>query len=456
MKDNWCSAFSRRVSYGGEGGVMKTRQHPQPQTQAKTLSVGQENHRMFGPALVAMAVLLISVLMIFSVLPAMAQAAGYSAEEVQFLELINDYRQQNGLNALLLSDTVEDAARKHNLDMGHYGFFDHTSLQSDYFPEGSAPWDRMEAVGYNYNTYTGENIAAGYETASQVFQGWKNSPGHNANMLKPEYKVIGISREYVPGSPYGYYWNTDFGGHVDPSAHTAGTAGGGGSEPTTTTTTEAPATTTTTNTTEPRPAPTTTTTTEKPQVSPNPNLYFSDVYQGDLFYAAIMSLASADGINGYGDGTFGPGDPVKRAQYAKIISLALNTHTPAIEAAGGGSFKDVPYTGNVYPFDYVEEAVARGIINGYGDGNFGPYDNIPQVQLTLMLVRAGGDRLATPPAGYEHGLGYVPGYAEEAARIAQYNGLFQGTTHMTFDPYQNATRGLVAMMTHNLAVTLGI
>src|SRR5660398_294552 len=82
MKDNWCSAFSRRVSYGGEGGVMKTRQHPQPQTQVKTLSVGQENHRMFGPALVAMAVLLISVLMIFSVLPAMAQAAGYSAEEV--------------------------------------------------------------------------------------------------------------------------------------------------------------------------------------------------------------------------------------------------------------------------------------------------------------------------------------------------------------------------------------
>src|SRR5680860_5631 len=227
MKDNWCSAFSRRVSYGGEGGVMKTRQHPQPQTQAKTLSVGQENHRMFGPVLVAMAVLLISVLMIFSVLPAMAQAAGYSAEEVQFLELINDYRQQNGLNALLLSDTVEDAARKHNLDMGHYGFFDHSSLQADYSPEGSAPWDRMEAVGYNYNTYTGENIAAGYETASQVFQGWKNSPGHNANMLKPEYKVIGISREYVSGSPYGYYWNTDFGGYVDPSAHTAGTAGGG-------------------------------------------------------------------------------------------------------------------------------------------------------------------------------------------------------------------------------------
>src|SRR5680860_505438 len=266
MKDNWCSAFSRRVSYGGEGGVMKTRQHPQPQTQAKTLSVGQENHRMFGPALVAMAVLLISVLMIFSVLPAMAQAAGYSAEEVQFLELINDYRQQNGLNALLLSDTVEDAARKHNLDMGHYGFFDHTSLQSDYFPEGSAPWDRMEAVGYNYNTYTGENIAAGYETASQVFQGWKNSPGHNANMLKPEYKVIGISREYVPGSPYGYYWNTDFGGYVDPSAHTAGTAGGGGSEPTTTTTTEAPATTTTTAapTTTTTEAPTTTTTTEAP------------------------------------------------------------------------------------------------------------------------------------------------------------------------------------------------
>ena len=59
-------------------------------------------------------------------------------------------------------------------------------------------------------------------TAAAVFQGWKNSPGHNANMLSANFKVLGVSLVYVSGSPYGSYWTTDFGGYVDPTAHSVG------------------------------------------------------------------------------------------------------------------------------------------------------------------------------------------------------------------------------------------
>ena len=47
----------------------------------------------------------------------------------------------------------------------------------------------------------GENIAAGsaYTTAAAVFAAWKASPGHNTIMLKPEFKVIGISMDTVSG-----------------------------------------------------------------------------------------------------------------------------------------------------------------------------------------------------------------------------------------------------------------
>ena len=152
--------------------------------------------------------------------PAAAQA--YSAEEAQFLVLINQYRAQNGLQPLLVSDVITVACYRHNSDMAKYSFFDHSSLQSDYYPPGAAPWDRMRAEGYNYNTYMGENIAAGYATAAAVFEAWRNSPGHNANMLGANFKVIGISLKEVPGSHYRYYWTTDFGGYVDPSAHTIG------------------------------------------------------------------------------------------------------------------------------------------------------------------------------------------------------------------------------------------
>jgi hypothetical protein len=139
---------------------------------------------------------------------------------------------------------VSDACAKHDLDMGKYKFFDHTTQASDYYAVGASPWDRMAAGGYAYNTYKGENIAAGYGTAAAVFQGWKDSPGHDANMLNPNFKVIGIALRVVSGSPYGSYWTTDFGGYVDPTAYNPGTSPTTTSS-TTTSTTRASTTTTT-------------------------------------------------------------------------------------------------------------------------------------------------------------------------------------------------------------------
>ena len=170
------------------------------------------------------ALTVVCVLLIAAAFPGLAWAAGsYDAKELQFLQLINDYRAQNGLQPLLLSDAASDASAKHSHDMGTYNFFDHNTVQSDWFVAGATPWVRMAQCGYNYNTSKGENIAAGYPSAEAVFTGWKNSPGHDANMRNASFKVIGIGLENIPGSTYGSYWTTDFGGYVDPTAHPGGT-----------------------------------------------------------------------------------------------------------------------------------------------------------------------------------------------------------------------------------------
>lgn len=183
-------------------------------------------------ARLVMAVLVIAAMFAF-IFPVAAQAVTYTSQEIEFVRLINEYRAANGLGTLLVSDMISDAATKHNLDMGKYAFFDHTTQGSDYFAVGASPWDRMAASGYNYNTYKGENIAAGYSTAATVFEGWRNSPGHNANMLNGTFTVIGVSMDLVAGSPFGTYWTTDFGGFVDPTAHSFdGGGGGGGGTPT--------------------------------------------------------------------------------------------------------------------------------------------------------------------------------------------------------------------------------
>ena len=54
-------------------------------------------------------------------------ATSYDSEELQFLRLINEYRQENGAGQLILSDTLAVAAEHHSEDMGKYGVVAHNT-----------------------------------------------------------------------------------------------------------------------------------------------------------------------------------------------------------------------------------------------------------------------------------------------------------------------------------------
>jgi uncharacterized protein YkwD len=137
-------------------------------------------------------------------------APGYSPDnqELAFLELINEYRAQNGLGTLVLQEELGAAAEYHSADMANNNYFDH------YLSDGSGPGDNIRQHGYSGDVW-GENIAAGMSTAPEALVGWQNSPGHNAAMLDPGYTEIGIGRYYSDGSEFGWYWTTTFGGGED-------------------------------------------------------------------------------------------------------------------------------------------------------------------------------------------------------------------------------------------------
>lgn len=126
------------------------------------------------------------------------------AEEKAFLTLINQYRKSKGKAALTLNQNLNNASNWMSSDMAGRNYFNHTDSQ------GRSPFQRMRVYGYNYRA-AGENIAAGYTTASAVMAGWKASPGHNTNMLNSAFKEIGIARAYNPSSKYQWYWTTKFG-----------------------------------------------------------------------------------------------------------------------------------------------------------------------------------------------------------------------------------------------------
>jgi uncharacterized protein YkwD len=145
-----------------------------------------------------------------SVAPLTTSASAYcpDAEERAFLTLINDYRRQNGFPALTLVRALGGAAEHHSVDMATYNYFSHT------LKNGTTWSQNLKDHGYSYNTYRGENIAAGNSSALSTFNQWKNSSAHRANMLNKNFKAIGIGRAYKSTSTYKWYWTTTFGGYV--------------------------------------------------------------------------------------------------------------------------------------------------------------------------------------------------------------------------------------------------
>lgn len=129
-------------------------------------------------------------------------------EEEAFLALINQYREQNGLTALTFVPELRTAAEWMSADMGANAYFEHTdSLGRDTF-------ERMAAFGYGFNTWKGENLAAGTSSAQETFYQWQTSPAHDANMLNPNFVAVGLGRIHTEGSPFGWYWTSDFGGFI--------------------------------------------------------------------------------------------------------------------------------------------------------------------------------------------------------------------------------------------------
>lgn len=127
---------------------------------------------------------------------------GYSpdSEERRFLDLINDYRRRNGAGALALNDNLGAAADAHSRDMARKNYFRH-----------SKTGQLIGRHGYtNWKTY-GENIAAGQQTAQQVFDAWRRSNDHDRNMRSKNFTEIGIGRAHGKNSKYGWYWTTVFG-----------------------------------------------------------------------------------------------------------------------------------------------------------------------------------------------------------------------------------------------------
>lgn len=119
-------------------------------------------------------------------------------------DLINAYRKSKGLRPLSLNAQLTAAAKAHAKDLARWDRISH------YGSDGSNPWDRVKRAGYNARVVA-ENVGTGQVSFEEVLKGWKDSPGHNRNLLMTDVEHIGIAMVIEPNTEFKTFWTLSFG-----------------------------------------------------------------------------------------------------------------------------------------------------------------------------------------------------------------------------------------------------
>ena len=165
---------------------------------------------------------------------------------------------------------------------------------------------------------------------------------------------------------------------------------------------------------------------------------FKDLDPQGWYIGELEAILQAGLMNGTGPDTFEPGLATSRAMIVTILYRLEGE--PAVSDAAG--FDDVPADSWYGPA--VAWAQSNGIVKGYGNGKFGSTDPITREQLAAILYRYSQYRdydvsRAADLSKYADA-GDISGWALDAMRWANAEGLINGRTAKTLVPKGEATR----------------
>ena len=175
------------------------------------------------------------------------------------------------------------------------------------------------------------------------------------------------------------------------------------------------------------------------------NMRFADVAEDAWYYDGVKYCFDRSLMNGVSDAAFSPDSSTTRAMIVTILNRMEGTPAPA----RGNPFRDVAF--NTWYTNATIWASECGIVNGYGQGRFGPNDQITREQLATILFRyfsaAGFDTSARAPIDQYPDSAAVSSWAREAMSWAVGAGVISGVGTAdgpVLKPGGSATRAMVA------------
>ena len=175
--------------------------------------------------------------------------------------------------------------------------------------------------------------------------------------------------------------------------------------------------------------------------TPEPEMPFTDVNDGDWFYDVVKYAYNEGLMTGTSDTTFEPNIATTRGMIVSM--LARLEGNPTAKSAG---FADV--ADGAWYADAVNWAASEGIVSGYSDTEFGPNDPITREQMAAILYNyaeyKGMDVSARADLDKYTDAASISSWATDVLSWANAEGLVNGMTETTLVPQGQATRAQVA------------
>lgn len=116
---------------------------------------------------------------------------------------------------------------------------------------------------------------------------------------------------------------------------------------------------------------------------PSLDMPFDDVPEGSWYYYLISKFTQGL-ITGVSENKFEPESYIRRSDFITILGrMHVRGGLSAIEEDSNEYFEDVDV--DAYYGKYVNWAYKNGIVKGYNDSMFGPYDYITREQMAVVL-----------------------------------------------------------------------
>ena len=402
----------------------------------------------------------------------------------EVLDIVNQERKNQGLDPLKMDESLLDSAMIRAAETVIY--WDHIRPNA------------TECFSINPGKMNGENIAIGWghgnATPESVMEGWMNSPGHRANILTESFNSIGVGHMVVYGVNY---WVQCFGEGeaVEPTKKQTGSVTRTNkvevvdaaiwlstkyTSDVTIRVGEQTSRQLYTNNTlfniaiENNSANWTSSNEKVAKVDSYGKvtavgvgdatitasigaetisyklhvlLPFTDINKSDWYYNAIEYTYQNGIISGATDTEFRPSAKITRGMIVTILWRMEGSP----KVTGVEDFTDV--TGQYY-YDAVRWAAKNGVVNGYGDGRFGPNANITREQLATILCnyakyKKKNTNVTVDISKYKD-WNKVSSYARASMQWAIKTGVVTGKENGTkVDPQGTATRGEAACMIYN-------